>query len=68
MDFIGEIEEQLGKEAEKNMMPMQPGDVPKTWADVEDLFTYIDFRPQVGIDEGVKNFINWYKEYYNGSK
>ncbi|MDZ7659241.1 NAD-dependent epimerase [Fodinibius sp.] len=65
MDFIGEIEKQLGIEAEKNMMPMQPGDVPKTWADVEDLFEYIDFRPQVGIEEGVKNFIDWYKEYYN---
>ena len=64
MDFIGEIEKQLGKEAEKNMMPMQPGDVPKTWADVEDLFEYIDFKPQVGIDEGVKNFIDWYKEYF----
>jgi len=65
MDFIGEIEKQLGKEAEKNMMPMQPGDVPKTWADVEDLFEYIDFKPQVGIDEGVKNFIDWYKDYYS---
>ncbi|MDX1638284.1 MAG: hypothetical protein R3281_09955, partial [Balneolaceae bacterium] len=47
-----------------NLMPMQPGDVPKTWADVDDLFEYIDFRPQVGIEEGIGNFIDWYKNYY----
>lgn len=64
MDFIYEIENQLGIEAEKNMMPMQPGDVPKTWADVEDLFEYIDFKPQVGVEEGIKNFVNWYKSYF----
>lgn len=70
MDFIGEIEKQLGVEATKNMLPMQPGDVPKTWADVEDLFEYIDFKPQVGIEEGIKNFIDWYVSYYQpeGSK
>jgi len=64
MDFIHEIENQLGIEAEKNMMPMQPGDVPKTWADVDDLFEYIDFKPKVGVKEGIKNFIDWYKNYY----
>ncbi|WP_249066837.1 NAD-dependent epimerase [Halalkalibaculum roseum] len=64
MDFIHEIENQLGMEAEKNMMPMQPGDVPKTWADVEDLFEYIDFRPQIKVKEGIRNFVEWYKEYY----
>jgi UDP-glucuronate 4-epimerase len=64
MDFIGEIENQLGIEAEKNMMDMQPGDVAKTWADVEDLFEYINFRPQIGIEEGISQFIDWYKKYY----
>jgi len=64
MDFIREIEKQLGKKAEKNMMDMQPGDVPKTWADVEDLFEYIDFRPEVGIEKGIENFIEWYRKYY----
>jgi len=64
MDFIHEIEKQLDIKAEKNMMPMQPGDVQRTWADVEDLFEYIDFRPQVGIEEGIKNFIDWYKRYF----
>jgi UDP-glucuronate 4-epimerase len=65
MDFIGEIEKQLGIEAEKNMMDMQPGDVAKTWADVDDLFEYINFRPQIGIQKGIKNFIHWYQAYYN---
>lgn len=46
------------------MMPMQPGDVAKTWADVENLFEYIDFRPRIGIEKGIKEFIDWYKEYY----
>lgn len=64
MDFINEIEKQLGVEARKNMMPMQPGDVPKTWADVEDLFEYIDFKPKVGIEEGIREFVKWYKSYY----
>jgi len=64
MDFIKEIEQQLNIEAKKEMLPMQPGDVPKTWADVEDLYDYIDFRPQVGIQEGIKHFIDWYKSYF----
>lgn len=64
MDFVHEIENQLGIKADKKMLPMQPGDVPKTWADVDDLFEYIDFRPQVGIKEGIRNFIDWYKEYF----
>lgn len=64
MDFIGEIEKQLGIRAQKKMLPMQPGDVPKTWADVEDFYHYTDFRPQVGIEEGIRNFIDWYKSYY----
>lgn len=64
MDFIAEIEKNLGIEAKKKMMEIQPGDVPKTWADVEDLFEYIDHKPQVGIEEGIKNFVEWYREYY----
>jgi UDP-glucuronate 4-epimerase len=64
MDFIGEIEKQLGFEAEKNLLPLQPGDVPKTWADVDDLFNYINFQPQVGYKRGIKEFVNWYKDYF----
>jgi UDP-glucuronate 4-epimerase len=64
MDFISEIEKNLGKEAEKKMMPIQPGDVPATWADVSDLFDMIDYKPRVGIEEGVRKFVEWYKGYY----
>jgi UDP-glucuronate 4-epimerase len=64
MDFIGEIEKQLGFEAEKNLLPLQPGDVPKTWADVDDLFNYINFQPQVGYKRGIKGFVDWYKDYF----
>lgn len=65
MDFIHEIEQNLDIEADKNLMPIQPGDVPKTWADVDSLFELTNFKPQVSVKEGVKNFINWYKEYKN---
>lgn len=64
MDFISEIENQLGIKAQKKMLPMQPGDVPKTWADVEDLFDYINFKPKVGIEKGIRNFVDWYKNYF----
>lgn len=64
MDFIHEIEKQLGKEASKNMMDIQPGDVEKTWADVEDLFDYTDYRPKVNIDHGIGAFVKWYRDYY----
>lgn len=68
LEFIAEIEKQLGIKAQKNMMDMQPGDVPKTWAKVDDLFEYIDFQPQVGIEEGIRNFVNWYKDYFISTK
>lgn len=64
MDFIREIEENLGIEAEKNLMDIQPGDVPETWADVDSLYDLTGFRPEVSVEEGVKKFISWYKKYY----
>src|SRR5699024_1003583 len=64
MDFISEIEKQLGMQARKRMLPMQPGDVPRTWADVDDFYNYTSFRPKVGIEEGIHNFIQWFKSYY----
>lgn len=64
MEFIHEIEKNLGIEAEKNLMDIQPGDVPKTWADVKPLHDLTGFRPQVSVKEGVEKFINWYKKYY----
>jgi len=64
LDFIKEIEQNLGKEADKNMMPIQPGDVEKTWADVDQLIKDYDYRPNTSIKEGVKSFVKWYKSYY----
>lgn len=63
LKFIEILEEHLGKKAEKNMLPMQPGDVKKTWADVTSLYSYINYKPTVGIDEGLKYFSDWYKLY-----
>ena len=65
MDFIRAIEEEAGKEARKNFMPMQPGDVPKTWANVNDLIEDFGYKPQTDIWTGVKNFVEWYRAYYN---
>jgi len=64
LDFIEAIEAALGKEAKKNFMPMQPGDVPATYADVEDLVNTLGYRPNTNIKNGVNQFISWYKEYY----
>jgi UDP-glucuronate 4-epimerase len=64
MDFIREIEKQLGKKARMNLLPMQPGDVPATWADVNDLIEDLNYRPGTPIQEGIKNFIEWYREFY----
>ncbi|ASK62286.1 protein CapI [Virgibacillus phasianinus] len=64
MDFIEAIENKLGREAKKNFLPLQAGDVPETYANVEDLYRDIDFQPQTSIQDGVNNFIDWYLEYY----
>lgn len=63
-DFIDVIESELGIKAKKNMLPMQPGDVPVTYADIDPLIEEIDFKPETSIEEGLKNFVGWYKEYY----
>jgi len=64
LDFITEIEYFTGKTAKKEMLPMQPGDVEKTWADVSALKKDYNYKPQTDISEGVGNFVDWYKEYY----
>jgi UDP-glucuronate 4-epimerase len=64
MDFIEAIERSLGKKARKNLMPIQPGDVPATWADVKDLVRDMDYAPGVEIREGVDRFIRWYLDYF----
>lgn len=65
MYFIELIEENLGKKAYKNLLPMQPGDVPATYADIDDLMKYVGFKPKTSIEEGIKAFISWYKSYYH---
>ena len=62
--FITALEKKLGKRAEKRFMPLQPGDVPATCADVSDLERDIGFRPQTSIEEGISRFVDWYREYY----
>jgi len=64
LDFIKAIEKEVGKEAIKNFMPIQPGDVPATYADVNDLIKDTGFRPQTSIEYGVGKFVDWYKDYY----
>lgn len=64
MDYISALETQLGKTAIKNMLPMQPGDVYTTWADTEDLFKATNYKPQTSVNDGVKQFVDWYKNYY----
>lgn len=64
MDFITAIENKLGKEIEKNMMPIQPGDVPATYADVSDLVEDLDYKPNTPVQEGINNFIDWYIEFF----
>jgi len=64
LEFVRVIEENLGMEANKDFLPMQPGDVPATYADVEDLARDFGFRPRTGIKEGIQHFISWYREYY----
>jgi UDP-glucuronate 4-epimerase len=63
MDFISTLEKALGKSAEKIMMPMQPGDVHQTYADVSELIRDYDFKPSTSIENGVQKFANWFKSY-----
>lgn len=63
--FIKVIENNIGAEAHKNLLPMQDGDVPKTWADIEKAKTKLEWEPKVRIEEGIELFMEWYKEYYH---
>jgi UDP-glucuronate 4-epimerase len=64
MHMIGVLERELGRTAEKRMLPLQQGDVPATWADVADLERDVGFRPCTTIEEGVRRFVAWYREFY----
>ncbi|GAB6054314.1 NAD-dependent epimerase [Magnetospira thiophila] len=64
MKYIELLEQNLGRVAEKNMLPMQPGDVAATWADVDDLVADVGYRPDTSVEEGVARFVAWFKDYY----
>jgi len=64
MHFIEVLEDCLGKKAEKNLLPIQAGDVPATYADVDDLINDVGFKPSTTIESGIKKFVEWYKAYY----
>jgi UDP-glucuronate 4-epimerase len=64
MDFISAIEKKTGKKAIMEMMPIQAGDVPKTWADTSGLKADYDYSPYTPIQTGINNFIDWYMDYY----
>jgi UDP-glucuronate 4-epimerase len=65
LDFVTAIEESLGRKAERNLMPMQMGDVPATWADAALLERLTGYRPQTDFRDGVAHFVAWYREYFN---
>jgi len=65
MHYIEVLENCLGKRAEKNMLPLQAGDVPATYANVEDLVNDTGYKPDTSVETGVANFVAWYKDYYN---
>ncbi len=64
MEFIEAIEENLGMKAEKNFLPLQPGDVPATYANISDLSRDTGYMPKTGVKEGIKNFVEWYRGFY----
>jgi UDP-glucuronate 4-epimerase len=66
MKYIEVLEDCLGRKAERNLLPLQPGDVPDTWADVEDLDRDVGYRPATPVEVGVARFVDWYLEHYRG--
>ncbi|MFP4109022.1 MAG: NAD-dependent epimerase [Desulfonatronovibrio sp.] len=65
MDFITTLEKTLGRKAEKNLLPLQPGDVPSTYADVEDLVEDLGYKPETTVQEGISRFIEWYRKFFS---
>lgn len=64
MDFIEALENKIGKTAEKNMLPIQAGDVPSTYADISDLIADLDYKPETTVEEGINNFVDWYVDFF----
>ena len=64
MHYIKVLEDCLGKKAEMNMLPLQPGDVPDTFADVQDLVADVGYKPDTSVETGIENFVRWYQDFY----
>jgi UDP-glucuronate 4-epimerase len=64
MDYIGALEKALGKKADMEMLPLQPGDVPDTYADVTDLVEQFHYKPGTAVEQGIANFVAWYRDYF----
>ncbi len=64
MEYIGALEKALGKEVKKEFLPIQPGDVPDTWANVDALVEQFDYKPSTPVAEGIRKFAEWFKAYY----
>jgi len=64
LDFISVLEDELGQKAIKNLLSMEPGDVPETYADIKDLIDDVGFQPVTPIEEGISKFVSWYQDYY----
>ncbi len=64
MDYIAALETALGKTAEKEFLPLQAGDVPATYANVDDLVEQFDYKPSTSVEEGINRFVSWYRDYF----
>ena len=65
MDFIAAIESAIDRPIEKIMMPLQAGDVPATFANVDDLVEELDYRPATPVQQGINQFVAWYRDFFN---
>ncbi|RMH91078.1 MAG: hypothetical protein D6681_14035 [Calditrichaeota bacterium] len=65
LEYIEALEKALGIQAKKNFLPIQPGEVPETFADVQELMADVGFRPRTPVRTGVQRFVKWYREYYD---
>ena len=63
--YINVLEDCLGKKAIQNLLPLQPGDVPDTYADVEALIEDVNYKPSTSVEEGIANFVKWYRDFYS---
>jgi len=64
LDYIGALEESLGLKADKELLPLQLGDLPDTYADIDSFVREFNYKPTMSVSQGVKNFVDWYKKYY----